>query len=117
MGRQQGRQKAVRGRSQVTKLDALLDAEGAAAEANPDAPVTSSTRVTRPGMERAKVLSVRLSEDEYEELLLLAARSGVGPSTMARGLILQGLMEPPPSPYEASLAARVAVLEEWVAAH
>lgn len=101
----------------MTELDALLDAEGKAVEANPDAPITSSTKVTRPGMERAKVLSVRLSEGEYEQLLFLADRSGVGPSTMARGLILQGLMEPSPSPFEASLAARVAALEEWVAAH
>ncbi len=98
-------------------VDTLLQEESDAIEANPDASPTKSTTVSRPGRERAKVLSVRLNPDEYEELRQLAALSGVGPSTMARGLILQGLTQPPPSPLEAELAARVAALEEWVASH
>jgi hypothetical protein len=101
----------------MTDIDKLLQEESDAIEANPDAPVMDSTKVSRPGMERAKVLSVRLNPEEYENLRRLAAASGVGPSTMARGLILQGLVQPTPSPLEASLAARIAALEEWVASH
>ncbi len=101
----------------MTDTDKLLQEESDAIEANPDAPLTGATKVSRPGVERAKVLSVRLNPEEFEELRRLAGTSGVGPSTMARGLILQGLMQPPLSPLEASLAARVAALEEWVASH
>lgn len=80
--------------------------------------------------ERAKVLSVRLSYDEYEQLNAQAVEVGVGPSTLARTLIRRGLGTGSPTvdfvhgttadlvlepANERGLAARVAALEDWVA--
>lgn len=87
-------------------------------------------------IERAKVLSVRLSAEEFEQLTEVATEIGVGPSTLARTLIRRGLTsaatadnsESPleraylqrlphqPSPIE-ELTARVAALEAWVESH
>jgi hypothetical protein len=87
-------------------------------------------------IERAKVLSVRLSADEFERLTALATEIGVGPSTLARTLIRRGLTptatpDITDSPLERAhlqriaheptaleeLTARVAALEAWVASH
>jgi transposase-like protein len=94
-----------------------------------------------PGTERAKVLSVRLSADEFERLTDLATEIGVGPSTLARTLIRRGMaptntaVEAVTSPLEQAhlerthvqsdqdtgnlgeLTVRVAALEAWVASH
>jgi hypothetical protein len=89
-----------------------------------------------PGIERAKVLSVRLSADEFDALTRLATEIGVGPSTLARTLIRRGLapashpgatdsplerahaQRRPQSPSDLEeLTARVAALEAWVAGH
>ena len=88
------------------------------------------------GVERAKVLSVRLSADEFERLTDLATEIGVGPSTLARTFIRRGLAptaapELTESPLERAhaqrlsqqrpdlddLVARVAALEAWVESH
>jgi hypothetical protein len=87
-------------------------------------------------IERAKVLSVRLSAEEFEQLTEVATQIGVGPSTLARTLIRRGLtptatpdnagspleqahlqrLPRQPSPIE-ELTARVAALEAWVESH
>lgn len=86
--------------------------------------------------DRAKVLSVRLTADEFAALAARAHDLGVGPSTLARTFIRHGLgaattpLTAPPSPttagqadspLEARLArdllARVEALERWVAEH
>jgi hypothetical protein len=88
------------------------------------------------GVERAKVLSVRLSADEFERLTDLATEIGVGPSTLARTFIRRGLTasaapELTESPLERAhlerlphrphdideLVARIAALEAWVESH
>ena len=100
-------------------------------------PATTAVPSAHPqGIERAKVLSVRLSADEFERLTDLATEIGVGPSTLARTLIRRGLSpaaqpdgtESPlerahlqrllrQSPDLEELTARVAALEAWVASH
>ena len=69
-------------------LAALLEEEGAAIEANPDAPITSATTVTR-GHGRSKTLQVRLNPEELEELERIAASRGLPTSTVAREAILR----------------------------
>ena len=75
------------------KLEELLDAEGAAAEASEadqQSPLPEGVKVTR-GQGRAKTLQVRLNEDELAELAALAADRGLPVSTVARQLLLQAL--------------------------
>ena len=95
------------------------------------------------GADRTKVLSVRLTTEEFEALSARATEVGVGPSTLARTLVRQGhaaaqtqLTPPtppahatsptpsstaPPSALEArlvaDLTARVEALEQWTAEH
>ena len=75
----------------MSDVKKLLRDEAEHAEQNKDAAPTSDTKVTRPGRERAKVLSVRLNVEEYEQLAAQAEVAGVGPSTLARSMILQAL--------------------------
>ena len=101
---------------------------------------------TRHTADRTKVLSVRLTSEEFDALAARATEVGVGPSTLTRTLVRGGLalagvdaptasstppspsraipraaQEPPPSALEAQLlrhlAARVEELERWVAEH
>jgi len=93
--------------------------------------------------DRSKVLSVRLSNDEFERLTAMAHDAGVGASTLARNLIRKGLAlprtdftfsDPRPAPMtlagpsttlndtartasaqQSALEARLAALEHWVA--
>lgn len=48
------------------------------------------TETSRPG-DRSKVISVRFTVEEFEALAARAADLGVGPSTLARTLVRQGL--------------------------
>lgn len=59
------------------------------AEATRDEPL--SGKATRPGLARAKVLSVRLNPDEFEELTRLADNLELPASTLVRGWILTHL--------------------------
>ena len=47
---------------------------------------------TTTGADRTKVLSVRLTDEEFEALTARAVEIGVGPSTLARTFIRQGLV-------------------------
>jgi hypothetical protein len=89
----------------MSDVNKLLRDEAEHAEQNKDAAPTSDTTVTRPGRERAKVLSVRLNAEEYEQLTVQAEVAGVGPSTLVRSMILQAL-----NPGEG-----VRPTEEWMA--
>ncbi|HET7799688.1 MAG TPA: hypothetical protein VFL38_04655 [Humibacillus xanthopallidus] len=106
------------------------------ATSSPRRPTAAEARAAAHTIERAKVLSVRLSAEEFEQLTQVATEIGVGPSTLARTLIRRGLTstatpddsESPleraylqrlpiePTPIE-ELTARVAALEAWVASH
>ena len=99
------------------------------------APTAAEARAAAHTIDRAKVLSVRLSAEEFERLTEVATEVGVGPSTLARTLIRRGLGPSAPditeSPLERvylqrqlhepsrikELTARVAALEAWVASH
>jgi hypothetical protein len=83
------------------------------------------------GADRTKVLSVRLTADEFEALSTKATEVGVGPSTLARTFVRQGLAgtmatTAPAAATDdstlearlaADLAARIEALERWVAEH
>ena len=92
------------------------------------------------GADRTKVLSVRLSIEEFEALKARATEIGVGPSTLARTFVRQAMAGSPASTSSAlpstrhpahdsaleahvealiaaDLAARVEALERWVADH
>lgn len=85
-----------------------------------DATPGVETKVSRPGRDRAKVLSVRLNAEEYERLMAQAEQAGVGPSTIARSLILGELNEgrghEPSDPWMASVSQRLSRLEARVTA-
>ncbi|MDN5913636.1 MAG: hypothetical protein L0I76_00715 [Pseudonocardia sp.] len=66
------------------------------AEATRDEPLSSSA--TRPGWQRAKVLSVRLSAEEFEELTRYASALEVPASGLVRGWILEQLRAGADSP-------------------
>lgn len=66
------------------------------AEATHDEPL--STTATRPGWQRAKVLSVRLSEEEFEELSRYAAAVEAPASGLVRGWVLDQLRAGAESP-------------------
>lgn len=73
-------------------LAARLAEESDAIEANPDAPITDRTTVTR-GHGRTKVLQIRLNDTELAELERISATRGLPPSTVAREAILR-LIDP-----------------------
>jgi len=72
----------------MSDLEKLLREEAEHAEQNKDATPSSDAKIGRPGRDRAKVLSVRLNAKEYEQLTAQAELAGVGPSTLARSMIL-----------------------------
>lgn len=74
----------------MSKLSDLLRAESEHAEEHRDAPITAETTVTRPGG-RAKVYSLRLSEEEFTALEAAAKRAGVPASALARTWITERL--------------------------
>jgi hypothetical protein len=88
----------------MSDLEKLLREEAEHAEQNKDATPSSEAKIRRPGRDRAKVLSVRLNANEYEQLTAKAELAGVGPSTLARSMILSVL-----NPSEGH-----APIDEWV---
>jgi hypothetical protein len=66
------------------------------AERTQDEPL--SDNATRPGRQRAKVLSVRLNSDEFDELTRYAAALDVPASALVRGWILDQLRAGSESP-------------------
>lgn len=73
-----------------------LDASRNDAEATPDEPLSSGA--TRPGWQRSKVLSVRLSDEEFEQLSHYAAALEVPASGLVRGWIIEQLRSGSDSP-------------------
>lgn len=76
-----------------SKIGDLIAVEVEAAEVasgNPSVPLPSHVRVTR-GHDRTRVLQVRLSEEEYQELAERADAHHVPASTLAREVLLQNL--------------------------
>ncbi|EHR59542.1 hypothetical protein [Saccharomonospora cyanea] len=68
------------------------------AEGSPDEPLPE--RATRPGQGRAKVLSVRLSSEEFDELTRFAAALEVPASALVRGWVLGQLRAGSESPVQ-----------------
>lgn len=65
--------------------------------------------VQRKRQKRSSYLALRLSGEELEKLKDAAQKAGVGPTTLARNLILQGLRE------EMGLLQRIETLEQKMA--
>ena len=72
-------------------IDKLLEAEAEYAEAHKDAPERPGTIATRPGGQRARIYSLRLSDAEYAALEAASTRAGVAASTLARTWITERL--------------------------
>lgn len=71
----------------------------AEAEATQDQPLSTGAR--RPGGQRAKVLSIRLNPEEFDELARFASTLDVPASTLVRGWILDQLQNGSDSPQRA----------------
>ena len=104
----------------MSELEKLLREEAEHAEQNKDATPSGGAKIGRPGRDRAKVLSVRLNAKEYERLTAEAELAGVGPSTLARSMIL-GALNPaeshgPIDNWVASVSERLSMLEAKVEA-
>ena len=76
----------------MSKIGDLIAAEVGAAEhaADDEAPLPRHVRVTR-GHGRTRVLQVRLSEEEYQDLVQRADAHHVPASTLARDVLLRNL--------------------------
>ncbi|TAM70617.1 MAG: hypothetical protein EPN48_04380 [Microbacteriaceae bacterium] len=79
-------------RAHHDQLTELLRSEAEHAEEHKDAQATASTKVSRPGG-RAKVYSIRLSDDEVASLESAAIQAGVPASELARSWITEHLAE------------------------
>ena len=80
----------------------------------------SPSGIGRPGRDRAKVLSVRLNAKEYEQLAAQAELAGIGPSTLARSIILN-MLNPseghaPIDEWVTSVSERLSMLEAKIGA-
>ncbi|HET7388256.1 MAG TPA: hypothetical protein VFJ19_16500 [Nocardioidaceae bacterium] len=71
-------------------LEELLEREALASEANPDAPLKPGTKISR-GHGRSTVYSVRLNQQEVDQIEDLADRLGIPASTMVRSWIVERL--------------------------
>lgn len=101
-------------------LEKLLREEAEHAEQNKDAAPSGDAKIGRPGRDRAKILSVRLNAKEYEQLTAQAELAGVGPSTLARSMILRALNpsagHAPIDHWVTSVSERLSMLEAKIAA-
>ena len=103
----------------MSDLEKLLRQEAQHSEQNKDAMPSGDAKIGRPGRDRAKVLSVRLNAKEYEQLAARAELAGVGPSTLARSMILNVLnpsKDRTPDPWVTSVSERLSTLEARIGA-
>ncbi|NYH87657.1 hypothetical protein [Actinopolymorpha rutila] len=78
-------------------MDDLLHSEAEHAEQNKDAPAGPGTKVTR-GHDRARVLQVRLNDEEFAAVTRLAEVSNLPVSTLVRSWILERVQAPESEP-------------------
>lgn len=96
----------------MSKIDDLIQTEAEAAEQYDDSqPLPEHVKVSRPGRNRSKVFSVRLSEDEMSELERAAAEANLPMRTLARAWILERMRGGSSAVSETGLAHRVETLE------
>jgi len=104
----------------MSDLEKLLREEAEHAEQGKDARPSSQAKIGRPGRDRAKVLSMRLNAKEYEQLAAQAEMAGVGPSTLARSMILNVLNRSeghaPIDEWVTSVSERLSMLEARIGA-
>ena len=72
-----------------TEIERLVDEEAAASEANPDAPISSASTLSRPNRARSTVYSIRLNPEEVAEVQALADAAGLPASTLVRSWIIE----------------------------
>lgn len=97
----------------MTDIEELLGIEAEASERNKDAEPGPGTRTTR-GNGRAKILQIRLNPEELAALREAAERRGLPVSTVARDMILRGLVSG--SDFPGSVIARMRADLETLAA-
>jgi hypothetical protein len=93
----------------MSKIDDVIAAEGAAAEA---AHVPEDAKGERRNLGRSVMFSIRLNPDELAELEAYAGRRGLPARTLARAWILARLSQETGD--QDDLRARIARLEEAV---
>ncbi len=98
----------------MSKIDRLLEEEGAAAEAHePPDPLPDHVTVSRPGRSRASVVSVRVTDAELVRLQAAARQAGIPLSTLMRVWALDRL-EAEEQGTGGDIGARLARLEREV---
>ena len=104
----------------MSELEKLLREEAEHAEQHKDATPSGEAKIGRPGRDRARVLSVRLNAKEYELLAAQAELAGVGPSTLARSMILRAFVASedlePIGQRVTSISERLSMLEARIGA-
>jgi hypothetical protein len=100
----------------MNEFEQFLQDEAEHAEVNKDAPLTPQTRVSRPGGQRARVYSIRLTESEVAALEAAAERAGVPASTLARAWIAERLAEDDGSTDLQSIANTLDILSRRLSA-
>ena len=101
----------------MSKLDDLLAAEAAAAEAfeaDQSAPYPDHVKISQPNRARSKVLQVRLNPGEFEAIERIAAGRGLPPSTVARERLLAMVREEQDEPGD--VAAQLAAVADQIRA-
>ena len=71
-----------------TDIERLVAEEVADSEANPDAPLTADSAISRPNRTRSTVYSVRLNPEEVAADQDLAEAAGLAASTLVRSWII-----------------------------
>ena len=103
----------------MSDLEKLLREEAEHAQKT-DATPSGDAKIGQPCRDRAKVLSVRLNAKEYEQLAAQAELAGVGPSTLARSMILNVLNpskdHAPNDQWVTSVSERLSTLEARIGA-
>ena len=101
----------------MSKLDKLLAAEAAAAEAfeeDQSVPYPDHVKISRPNRARSRVLQVRLNPEEFEAIERIAAARALPASTVARERLLAMIREDEAS--QADVAAQLVVVADQIRA-
>lgn len=99
----------------MSRIDDIIAEESEAAEQYDDTqPLPDHVKVSRPGINRTKVFSLRLSDDEFAGIERAAEEANLPVRTLVRAWILDRLHGKNPPTVDEQLADRVARLERTV---
>lgn len=99
----------------MSRIDDIIAEESEAAEQYDDTqPLPDHVKVSRPGLNRTKVFSLRLSDDEFAELEQAAEEANLPIRTLVRSWILDRVRGKNLPTGDEQLAERVTRLEQTV---